>query len=38
MHNDTIPDCTTETAKDIKAINKDTIHRICSGQVRINVY
>lgn len=25
---------TTESAKTIKAINKDTVHKICSGQVK----
>lgn len=26
---------TTEEAKTIQAINKDTVHKICSGQVNI---
>lgn len=28
---------TTESAKTITAINKDTVHKICSGQVKINI-
>lgn len=28
------PEATTEAARDIRPINKDTVHRICSGQVR----
>lgn len=35
--NDALPDATTESAKDIKPINKDTVHRICSGQVVLNL-
>lgn len=27
------PPPTTDSAKTIKAINKDTVHKICSGQV-----
>lgn len=38
MESSNIPDCTKETAKDIKPINKDTVHRICSGQVRENLF
>lgn len=34
---ETLPDATTESAKDIKPINKDTVHRICSGQVVLNL-
>lgn len=26
---------TTDAAKSIKAINRDTVHKICSGQVTI---
>lgn len=28
---------TTEEAKTIQAINKDTVHKICSGQVNITL-
>lgn len=30
---DTEDNATTESAKTITAINKDTVHKICSGQV-----
>lgn len=29
---------TTEAAKQIKAISKDTVHKICSGQVKKTVF
>jgi hypothetical protein len=31
------PIATTEKSKKIEAINKETIHHICSGQVRLSI-
>lgn len=33
---DSLP-ATSEQAKDIKPISKDTVHRICSGQVNAHI-
>lgn len=33
MEMDEEPNPTSQLAKSIKAISKDTVHRICSGQV-----
>lgn len=32
-----IPEATKEESKSIKAINKDTVHKICSGQVSYSI-